>query len=449
LASVGERLAPPTRAAGNGGIVTTRERGDMMTKLNHPRPPGATRLISLLIAVAITVSAFAAVATTGRAQNATPLASPMATPLSGAVERVPLTIDFGDFESAAELTYPATGDGPFPTVILIPGSGPYDMDFTIRDFQTGEVRSTIFIDIANYLSANGYAVLRCNKHYVTGSDEMTDAQTYYQNFTFDMLLTDARAVYETARERPEVDPDRIALYGWSEGAPIAVQLALSEPEVAALILQGPAAEQFKEIFTYQNRVLGVRFLTEIADAGQDGQVSLDELFGAAAQYPGTVTGFAILISLDLTGSQTDAPQLNPEVDTNEDGLLDIDGEVIPYLDDFFANFDELSASGGTLYGPQYASDQKFPPVLETIVDVPQPILIIHGEEDANVSPELSERVEAALAEAGHPDHTLILYPGLGHSLGPAETVFDDNFAPISSEPLADVLAWLDARLGDD
>src|SRR5690606_22480421 len=126
--------------------------------------------------------------------------------------------------------------------------------------------------------------------------------------------------------------------------------------------------------------------------------------------PGTVTGFAILISLDLTGSQTDAPQLNPEVDTNEDGLLDIEGEVIPYLDDFFANFDELSATGGTLYGPQYASDQQFPPVIETIVAVPLPILIIHGENDANVSPELSKQVEEILSEADHPDHTLILYP---------------------------------------
>lgn len=416
-----------------------------MLKLTPARSPGATRLFSLLIVVAITLSAFAAVTITGRAQDATPLA----TPLSEAVERVPLTIDFGDFEAAAELTYPATGEGPFPAVVLIPGSGPYDMDFTIRDFQTGEVRSTIFLDIANYLSANGYAVIRYNKHYVTGTDEMADAQNYYQNFTFDMLLEDARSVYETLRERPEVDPERIALYGWSEGAPIAVQLALAEPDVAALILQGPAADLFKEIFYYQNRVLGVQFLTEVADANQDGLVSLDELFAGAAQYPGTVTGFAILISLDLTGNPNDPPQLNPAVDTNEDGLVDIEGEVIPYLDDFFANFDELSESGGTLYGPQYASDQQFPPVIDTIANLPIPILIIHGENDANVSPELSQQVEAALNEAGHPDHTLILYPGLGHSLGPAETVFDDNFAPISPEPLADVLAWLDTRLGNE
>lgn len=420
-----------------------------MLKLTPARSPGATRLFSLLIAVAITLSTIAAVTITGRAQDATPQATPLATPLSEAVERVPLTIDFGDFEAAAELTYPATGEGPFPAVVLIPGSGPYDMDFTIRDFQTGEVRSTIFLDIANYLSANGYAVIRYNKHYVTGTDEMADAQNYYQNFTFDMLLEDAQSVYETLRERPEVDPDRIALYGWSEGAPIAVQLALAEPDVAALILQGPAADLFREIFHYQNRVLGVQFLTEVADANQDGLVSLDELFAGAAQYPGTVTGFAILISLDLTGNPNDPPQLNPAVDTNEDGLVDIEGEVIPYLDDFFANFDELSESGGTLYGPQYASDQQFPPVIDTIANLPIPILIIHGENDANVSPELSQQVEAALNEAGHPDHTLILYPGLGHSLGPAETVFDDNFAPISPEPLADVLEWLDARLGNE
>ncbi|MBC7812071.1 MAG: hypothetical protein H7175_13035, partial [Burkholderiales bacterium] len=32
------------------------------------------------------------------------------------------TVNFGDFEADAQITYPAHGDGPFPTVILIHGS---------------------------------------------------------------------------------------------------------------------------------------------------------------------------------------------------------------------------------------------------------------------------------------------------------------------------------------
>src|SRR5258708_7031242 len=86
------------------------------------------------------------------------------------IERQELSINFGDFQTKAELTYPVQGSDPFPTVVLIPGSGPEDMNATIctagANGQT--VLSHIFLDIANDLSAHGYAVLRYNKHYVTG-----------------------------------------------------------------------------------------------------------------------------------------------------------------------------------------------------------------------------------------------------------------------------------------
>lgn len=49
-------------------------------------------------------------------------------------------------------------------------------------------------------------------------------------------------------------------------------------------------------------------------------------------------------------------------------------------------------------------------------------------------------VNAALA--GNPDHTLLVYQGLGHSLGPAASVIDDNFRPIAPAPLIDLASWL-------
>ena len=40
-----------------------------------------------------------------------------------------LVIDLGNgVKTNAQLTLPARGDGPFPAVLLIPGSGPVDMD---------------------------------------------------------------------------------------------------------------------------------------------------------------------------------------------------------------------------------------------------------------------------------------------------------------------------------
>jgi len=54
------------------------------------------------------------------------------------------------------------------------------------------------------------------------------------------LYTDARAAYDYVRERLGVPPDRIAIYGWSLGGAVAVDLASEVPH-AALILEGAPA----------------------------------------------------------------------------------------------------------------------------------------------------------------------------------------------------------------
>jgi dipeptidyl aminopeptidase/acylaminoacyl peptidase len=405
--------------------------------------------LSLLMVLVLAVSA---VTSGGRviAQEATPVtapaATPDATPLSDIIERQPFTVDFGGFEAAAELTYPVGERGPFPTVILIPGSGAADMDFTLRDFATGEIRSTIFRDIAEYLSARGYAVARYNKHYVGGPDDIEGQQVYVQNFTFDMLLADAQSVYETVRAMPQVDPERIALYGWSEGSIIATQLAIMEPAIAALILHGPVTGRFQDVFAYQSRELAVEFLSTVADTNDDGKISLEELFAAYDQYPGTVASLAILTTLDRT-STFEAPKLNVAMDADGDGQLDSESEMVPFLEDFFTSFDEMTEAGRSPYGPQYTTGQQLPTILDSIGEILQPVLILQGENDANVPPADAARLDAALDEAGHPDHTLIVYPGLGHSLGPAPTLYEDNYTPIAEAPLADAVAWLDDHLG--
>ena len=54
------------------------------------------------------------------------------------IRRRDLIIDLGDgLETDAQLTYPATGDGPFPGVVLIHGSGNLDMDSYLAPSVTG------------------------------------------------------------------------------------------------------------------------------------------------------------------------------------------------------------------------------------------------------------------------------------------------------------------------
>lgn len=54
------------------------------------------------------------------------------------------------------------------------------------------------------------------------------------------VYTDARAAYDHLRQKLGVPPERIAIYGWSLGAAVAVDLAAHVPE-AAVILEGAPA----------------------------------------------------------------------------------------------------------------------------------------------------------------------------------------------------------------
>ena len=69
-----------------------------------------------------------------------------------------LVIDLGNgLKTNAQLTIPAEGKGPFPGVLLIPGSGAVDMNETLaKDAKP-------FWQISQYLSERGFAVPRYDK----------------------------------------------------------------------------------------------------------------------------------------------------------------------------------------------------------------------------------------------------------------------------------------------
>lgn len=91
--------------------------------------------IAILIVLSVALSALGPIGAAAQTV-ATPTTAPD-TPANAAVDRVGFAVDLGDFETAAELTYPAGQTGPFPTILLIAGSGPADMDFTLLDPLTG------------------------------------------------------------------------------------------------------------------------------------------------------------------------------------------------------------------------------------------------------------------------------------------------------------------------
>ena len=109
-----------------------------------------------------------------------------------------LVIDLGNgVKTNAQLTYPALGKGPFPGILLVPGSGAVDMNETagfIRiDNQTGSKiypPAQPFWQISQYLSERGFAVLRYDKRGVGANYTILDSNVW-GNLTANDLIQES------------------------------------------------------------------------------------------------------------------------------------------------------------------------------------------------------------------------------------------------------------------
>ena len=119
--------------------------------------------------------------------------------------------------------------GRYPAIILVAGSGFQDRDENIAGVP-------IFAQLAGGLADAGYYVLRYDKRGTGQSGGREEAAT------IDDYAEDLRAAVRFLRERKDVDPKRVVLFGHSEGAWVALVAASKEEEnVAAVTLAGGAS----------------------------------------------------------------------------------------------------------------------------------------------------------------------------------------------------------------
>ncbi|GAA4001446.1 alpha/beta hydrolase [Deinococcus rubellus] len=368
-----------------------------------------------------------------------PTLTQASSPAQTAPARQALTIDFGDVQTKAELTVPRSSAALLPTVILIPGSGPEDMDATISssDGLGKPVKlSSIFKTISDFAASSGFAVLRYNKHYVTGPGQF-DAQKYYTKLDLKQMLADAENVLEAAKANPRVDAKHIYLYGWSEGSTVAAALVARHPEIAGLIVQGPVALSWRETFLFQIREAGMPYLRSLA---ADGKVTDATLMNVQAGSDGLVAKGILNYIGDPSAYQTGKIAINPLLDTNNNGALDLATELTPKI------LEGVVDTGFASFFGIYASGRALPTLLEAAPKLKLPVLILQGQFDSNVPEQGAQALEAALKAAGNTDATLKVYPGLGHSLGSSSSLIDDNFRPIAAAPLTDLVSWLRAHV---
>ncbi len=142
-----------------------------------------------------------------------------------------VTIGSGKWALPGTLTMPK-GDGSFPAVVLVHGSGPNDRDETI-----GPNRP--FKDIAWGLASQGIAVLRYDKRTKAHADLFTPEEL--EKITLGTeTIDDAILAANLLAKTPGIDPKQIYVLGHSQGGMAAPRIGEQDPNLAGLIvLAGP------------------------------------------------------------------------------------------------------------------------------------------------------------------------------------------------------------------
>jgi uncharacterized protein len=73
-------------------------------------------------------------------------------------------------------------------------------------------------------------------------------------------------------------------------------------------------------------------------------------------------------------------------------------------------------------------------------------LLLHGQNDSGSPVQQAFLLQQRLTELNHPDHTLITYPNLGHTLYPSSQWTIES-GPIPAYILADLYSWLESYSG--
>ena len=297
---------------------------------------------------------------------------------------------------AASLTVPA-GNGPFPAVVLITGSGPQDRNESLLSHQP-------FLVLADYLTRRGIAVLRADDRGVGGTSRGGP------NDTTENYAADALAGVEYLKTRKEVNAKQIGLIGHSEGGMAAPMAAAKSNDVAFIVLMaGPGIPGEKLLTKQVGLIAAAECEKEVVRAVAEGR----QLMATVVQEKDNAVARQKLHEAAVKRTEAAKKKIDAQ-------LANADAQSVAWATPWFRYF--LS------YDPR-----------PTLMKVRVPVLAINGEKDLQVpAKEDLEAIEEALKAAGNKDYKIVLLPNLNHLFQTTKTGAPSEYAEIE-ETLAPIL----------
>jgi hypothetical protein len=278
------------------------------------------------------------------------------------------------YEISGTLSLPE-GEGPFPGMIIVHGSGPSDRRGTL-------LGNTPYQDLAAYLSDRGVAVLTYDKRTFTYGQTMDpDTTTPYEE-----TIEDAVFAFDYLRNRDDILGDRIFLAGHSFGGYLMPLIARETPAASGYILISANNSPLEDLMVKQHEWL----------YRLDGDLSPEE--EAALR--------------DLSRQRDAVKALTQESGTPREELFGIPRNYWLFL-------------------------KKYDPLKEVLL-IEQPLLILQGERDYQVDILEFHRWQEVLGDSAtyhhYPAMNHLLYDGQGPS-GPEEYT---RSRPLNEDLLKDI-----------
>lgn len=287
-----------------------------------------------------------------------------------------VTVTAKGYTLAGTLLLPRNVKRPLPAVITITGSGQQTRDEPVPF--PGLEKYRPMRQIAEALASRGIAVLRVDDRGVGGSG----GRDTLANVTTSGFADDVRAEVAYLRSRSEIDPKRIALVGHSEGGIIAPMVAANDREIAAIVL--------------------------MAGSGKRGdQISMDQLTDILDKTPGVT------------------PELKKQKIAEEQAMITA-----------VQTGGDLSKYPAQVRLPWTKEFWTYDPVV-TIRKVRQPILILQGALDRQITAEQAGILEQAARDGGNKDVTKQIIPNLNHLFLTARTGGFDEYSKLETSAIGD------------
>ncbi|MEJ5183713.1 MAG: alpha/beta fold hydrolase [Rectinemataceae bacterium] len=304
---------------------------------------------------------------------------------------------------AGTMTIPE-GDGPFPAVVLITGSGPQDRDETILGYKP-------FLVIAEHLARHGIASLRCDDRGVGASEG--DFQTAT---TFD-FADDAEAALKYLASQAQVDSRRLGLVGHSEGGIIAAMVAARQATARFAILLASPGIRGDRLLLLQNAALGRASGLSAEGIEQANTINRRLYDLAMGAVPDDAARNRIIAEI-MAGMTAGASLPETEVE----GLRQ-----------------QASMIADQLLAPWMRVFRALDPA-DYLRQLAIPILALNGEKDLQVPVEENlAAIEAALEQSRSPSWKLVRLPGLNHLFQHAETGLPSEYGLLQESFAEDAL----------